>query len=299
MSAAAMNMPVRAAGLAKSHASFGGAIRSEWRKALSLRSTWVLLILNAVLLAFGGAFFAWAYTVFMTDGEGSAMLAGDQFWYAVTSMTTNCMIVVGIYGVMAITTEYSTGSIQASLTVDPNRVRFFSAKGVVTALLTFASSLVGVLISWGLVSAILSNVEILPLGAGEAAIPWVKILGAPAMLALAALIAQGLGGLCRSTVGGLFAYLGLIMIVPTVLQVGMYGGQKFAWTQSLAHVLPDAATGIFIEGGGESIASSTAGYFEEGTVYTPLWWQAGLIVLAWAAVCYAIGLLTVRSRDLK
>lgn len=301
-----------------------GAIRSELTKALSLRSTMILMALNALLLPGGAAILAWAYRFMSTvDPRTGKMMAHPEplpaslMWSAVGGFVSTCMIVVAIFGVMAITTEYVTSSVQSTLVANPRRVLFLNAKTLVTAVLTFLSSLAGLMLSWLAVHLMLADIGVKALAESERVLPWMTLLGGSAVLTLTAVMAVGCGGVCRSTVGGIFSMIGILMIAPSILSLASFGGDRFRWVQSISRCLPDRAVRNFLTGGvnagleGGNVSMSAGGSAVSGAsaasaasaasdgVFDPTWWQSGLILLAWVVVIYAIGTLVVKRSDIK
>ena len=145
-----------------------------------------------------------------------------------------------------------------------------------------------------------------------------------------AVLGVGLGGLCRSTMGGVFALVGLLIIVPSALSMASLAGDRFAWLQSLARCLPDQAAGNVLTAGvdvavsssstnvsvdveamntaagsatgasaGSVTAAGSAAASDPSGLFDPTWWQSGLIVLAWMTVAYIIGMMVVRRSDVK
>lgn len=305
--------------------TFLNALRAELCKALSLKSTYVLLIINALLLPAGSALMAWAMAFLMsldpatgTTTDDPQPVAESYMWGSASAFVPTCLLVTGILGVMAVTVEYSSSTIQSSLTANPRRVMFLNAKTLVTAALAFVSSLVGLLLAWAAAYALLSPVGMTPLADGEHALPWVSILGGALLLTAMAVLGVGLGGVCRSTMGGVFALVGLLIIVPSALSMASLAGDRFAWLQSLARCLPDQAVGNVLTAGVDVVVSSSstnvsidvgsADAIAETTVaatpetsglFEPTWWQSGLILLAWVVVAYAIGAIVVRRSDVK
>ncbi|NMA53980.1 MAG: hypothetical protein GX953_04635, partial [Bifidobacterium sp.] len=192
------------------------------------------------------------------------------------------------------------------------------------------SSLVGLLLAWAAAYALLSPVGMTPLADGEHALPWVSILGGALLLTAMAVLGVGLGGVCRSTMGGVFALVGLLIIVPSALSMASLAGDRFAWLQSLARCLPDQAVGNVLTAGvdvavsssstnvsvdveamntaagsatgasaGSVTAAGSAAASDPGGLFEPTWWQSGLILLAWVVVAYAIGAIVVRRSDVK
>lgn len=305
--------------------TFLNAVRAELCKALSLKSTYVLLIINALLLPAGSALLAWAMSFVMSiDPQTGEFLDTPQpvaesfMWSSAAGFVPTCLLVTGIFGVMAVSVEYSSSTIQSSLVANPRRMMFLNAKTLVTAALAFVSSLVGLLLAWAAAYALLSPVGMTPLADGEHALPWVSILGGALLLTAMAVLGVGLGGLCRSTMGGVFALVGLLIIAPSALSMASLAGDRFAWLQSVARCLPDQAasnvltagvdvvvssssTNVSIDvGSADAIAETTvAATPETSGLFEPTWWQSGLILLAWVVVAYAIGAIVVRRSDVK
>ena len=305
--------------------TFLNAVRAELCKALSLKSTYVLLIINALLLPVGSALMAWAMAFLMsldpatgTTTDDPQPVAESYMWGSASAFVPTCLLVTGILGVMAVTVEYSSSTIQSSLTANPRRVMFLNAKTLVTAALAFVSSLVGLLLAWAAAYALLSPVGMTPRADGEQARRWVSTLGGALLLTAMAVLGVGLGGVCRSTMGGVFALVGLLIIVPSALSMASLAGDRFAWLQSLARCLPDQAAGNVLTAGvdvavsspstnvstdvgpADAIAETTvAATPETSGLFEPTWWQSGLILLAWVVVAYAIGAIVVRRSDVK
>lgn len=317
--------------------TFLNALRAEICKASSLKSTYVLLIINALLLPVGSALMAWAMAFLMsldpatgTTTDDPQPVAESYMWGSASAFVPTCLLVTGILGVMAVTVEYSSSTIQSSLTANPRRVMFLNAKTLVTAALAFVSSLVGLLLAWAAAYALLSPVGMTPLADGEHALPWVSILGGALLLTAMAVLGVGLGGLCRSTMGGVFALVGLLIIAPSALSMASLAGDRFAWLQSVARCLPDQAVGNVLTAGvdvavsssstnvsvdveamntaagsaagasaGSVTAAGSAAASDPSGLFDPTWWQSGLIVLAWMVVAYIIGMMVVRRSDVK
>lgn len=180
--------------------TFAGAVRSEWCKMWSAMSTYVLLVLCVAFFAVNSLMIGWLLN-FMASQE--AMPVGmEDVWTTVSTGATDGMLIVGILGVMVMTSEYSSQSIITSLTVNPRRAMFMDAKALVLAAVTFLASFVGVLVAWGCAwlmvhGAISTGTQAMP-----AALPWVTLLGVPLAMALTAVMAMGFGTMLRSTVGG-------------------------------------------------------------------------------------------------
>ena len=305
--------------------TFLNAVRAELCKALSLKSTYVLLVINAVLLPIGSALLAWAMSFVMSlDPQTGEILDTQQpvaesfMWSAVSSFVPTCLLVTGIFGVMAVTVEYSSSTIQSSLVANPRRVMFLNAKTLVVAALAFLSSLIGLLLAWGVAYALLSPGGLTSLTDAERVLPCMSVFGGALLLTAMAVLAVGLGGVCRSTMGGVFALVGVLIIAPSVLSMASLVGDRFAWLQSVARCLPDQAASNFLTAGVDVAVSSSSTNVsvdveamdaaagatvaitpDASGLFEPTWWQSGLILLAWVVAAYVIGAMVVRRSDVK
>ncbi|WP_289093581.1 hypothetical protein [uncultured Bifidobacterium sp.] len=305
--------------------TFLNAVRAELCKALSLKSTYVLLVINAVLLPIGSALLSWAMAFVMSlDPQTGEILDTPQpvaesfMWSAVSSFVPTCLLVTGIFGVMAVTVEYSSSTIQSSLVANPRRVMFLNAKTLVVAALAFLSSLIGLLLAWGVAYPLLSPGGLTSLTDAERALPYMSVFGGALLLTAMAVLAVGLGGVCRSTMGGVFALVGVLIIAPSVLSMASLVGDRFAWLQSVARCLPDQAASNFLTAGVDVAVSSSSTNVsvdveamdaaagatvamtpDASGLFEPTWWQSGLILLAWVVAAYVIGVMVVRRSDVK
>src|SRR3546814_17112605 len=97
--------------------TFPRALRSEWIKLSTLRSTWWSIGIVAALTI--GIALLIALAINDPDFLGiQAVVLPIQF----------TMLLAGILGVIAVTGEYSTGMIRSTLTADPIRGSVLSAK---------------------------------------------------------------------------------------------------------------------------------------------------------------------------
>ena len=59
-------------------------------------------------------------------------ISAADMWAVLASSGSTAALVIGIFGVMAITSEYTTSAVQSSLTVNPRRGMFYATKSVAT-----------------------------------------------------------------------------------------------------------------------------------------------------------------------
>ncbi len=139
-------------------AGFVGAMRSEFTKIRSVRSTyWTLLAL--VLACVGiGALFSWGQTQRILRFEHGTTFRGGKVPPGFAEHIANEIrsqaasislfglligqLIIIVLGALAITSEYSTGMIRTSLTAMPRRGTVFAAKGVVFGFVALVVGLV-------------------------------------------------------------------------------------------------------------------------------------------------------------
>jgi ABC-2 type transport system permease protein len=263
--------------------SFRGAVVSEFTKLLALRTSWWLSIITLALGGVVAGAVAVSYQYFMSDNP---YFTGEALQLATQGQTGSyfAMILLGALGVIAITTEYSTGAIRSSLTAVPQRVLLLSAKAlalavwtaVVTAVLILISHLLTSLIAEPLSPADIFDAEI----AGMYAATWATVL-------LTALLGFGLGALLRSSAGGIVV-LAVIMFVLQIVFSILYGvTDGAAWVETLLRVEYMNLVDNFI--------NPEAGALSPAPPLEP--WQAGIGLMIWAAAPLALGALRFTRRD--
>lgn len=208
---------------------------SEWTKLRSLRSTqWTLLAL--VVTSIGLAALGCAVNAHDWPNFTAADRASWDPTNTSLSGTILGQLAIGVFGVLAITAEYSSGTIRASLTAVPRRTRWFVAKAsvyglaalVVGEVVSFASFLMGQAIFSGRVpSASLTNLEV------------VRAVGlAGVYLSLVCLLAMALGTILRHTAAAITVVVALLLVVPGVVSALPGGIQN-----SVGRFLPEQLGG--------------------------------------------------------
>ena len=276
--------------------TLSGSVRGELRKMLSLRSTWTLLLIVMLLQPLSTGLMAratriWAGLDRQIDFLPAHLFpaSSDVFWLSVASGLFPGVIVAGILGVLVLTREFSGDTIESTLTANPRRGMVLMAKGLALALLTWLAAQAGLLLSWSLATLLLPG-KSGALPASKPGLALIDLLGGPLVLVLFALMGLGLGALSRSKVGGIGLLLGLTVILPLILGL-MWGLIPHAdWLQTLFGLTPASLLRTFLSG---------LGWTSEASVgWWPSWWQAGLIMVVWTALCCALGTLVFRRTDI-
>lgn len=207
-------------------------VHSEWIKLRTVRSTWVSLLLIVVISVGLSALIsyvtanAWTPTASLQD-----RLQYDPVRTAQAGVLV-AQFVVGVLGVLFISSEYSSGLIRTSLSAVTHRVNVLVAKAIVltiTLLVTgetaaFSSSLVSraMLLSHG------GRVVAADSPALQATSRYIPVLNltSPGVLratllagvyvALLGLCGLGLGFILRSGAGAISLFVGVLLVVPIV-----------------------------------------------------------------------------------
>jgi ABC-2 type transport system permease protein len=99
---------------------FRHALRMEWIKLRSLRSTWWTVAITA----------AGAVGIAVAVGAGTKNANGDLTNNALAGIAVG-LLTIGVLGVLVMTGEYSSGSIRSTLAVIPSRPLVLAAKATV------------------------------------------------------------------------------------------------------------------------------------------------------------------------
>ncbi|KUJ64470.1 ABC transporter [Streptomyces albus subsp. albus] len=192
--------------------NLGHALRSEWTKIKSVRSTmWTLGVLILLVVGIG---FAAAAGLSGKDLEGNSPLA---FGFIGVLLGVLCVITLGV---LVISSEYGTGMIRTTLTACPSRSRVLTAKAVVFFLLTFTVMAACTLVTALLDDALLGDNPGTVAATGE---DWFKtVLGVSAYVSLLGLLSLYVGSLIRHSAGAITIMIGVVLL-PLVLAIFMQG----------------------------------------------------------------------------
>lgn len=263
--------------------SLTGAVRSEIAKLNALRTCWWLSVITVGLGGFMAGVVAFSVQHLMADDPGGA---GDAMELATQGQAGSyfAMFLLGALGVIAISTEYSTGAIRSSVTVVPQRSLLLSAKAV--ALLVWAAAVAAILV---LLSHLLTSFIAESLSPGDMFDAEIAAMYAAtwATVTLTALLGFGFGVLLRSAAGGIVVLAVALFVVQivTFILYDITGGA--AWVETLLQVeymnLVDALV--------------NPGTGEGGIIAVLEPWQAGIGLLIWVAVPLTLGALRFTRSD--
>src|SRR5215469_14280441 len=192
-------------------AGFADALRSEFTKIRSTRSTyWTLLALVVVTVGIGAL--ACAGTASHPQGITKATFDGTQ--QSLGGLYVG-QLVIAVLGALTITSEYSTGMIRTTLSVQPRRGTVFAAKALVFAAVTLATGLIASFASFFLGQALMSGHH-LSVTLGDPNVLR-AVIGGGLFLAACGMLAYGLGAILRHTAAAITAAVGLLFVLSALV----------------------------------------------------------------------------------
>jgi ABC-2 type transport system permease protein len=248
------------------------ALEAEWIKLRSVRSTtWMLLALVGLTIALGVVSSSTSHTAGGPGGdEDVVMLSLVGVYFA--------QIAVVAFGVLAICSEYATGTIRTTFAANPRRREVLAAKTAIVGALVLAAAAVAAVASFYIGQAILrsngythENGYTFSLGDADTLR---KVAVAAAYPVLLAVLSLGLAAILRNTATAITVLLGLLF-VPWIV-----GG---VLPEHLAHTIEEATPMV-------GIAAQ-----EQGAPIDP--WVGFAVTAAWAAAALVVALWLVARRD--
>jgi ABC-2 type transport system permease protein len=188
----------------------GRVLRSEWIKLSTLRSTTITFAVAVAAMIGISVLISWA-----TVDNWATMSAEDRRSVAVEEVVLSgrhlAQLAIGVVGVMAITGEYATGMIRATLAAVPRRLPVLWAKLGVYAAVTLALMLVASFAGFFAGNAVLAEHWDFHLSD-----PGVlrSVFGAAISLTLICLLGTALGFIVRNTAGAISTLFFILMVLP-------------------------------------------------------------------------------------
>ncbi|MDC4232378.1 ABC transporter permease [Actinomyces sp. B33] len=199
------------------------AVRAEWIKLRSLRSTWVTSLATvAITVAFGAGM-----TIALASFDGGSAEAPHM----IAAGSIFGQLVVAVLGALIVTGEYSSGQIRSTLAATPKRTRVLLGKSLVGAAWAFLLGAASILIAWGISFPFLGEHAIGLTDPEYLGYVW----GTALSYAGISLMSSALGFLLRSTAGAVTAIAVLLFVLTIPLSVAAV---KWDWATKIAQVLP-------------------------------------------------------------
>ncbi len=258
---------------------FSHLMAAEWTKIRSVRSTvWTILIFIVVTIGFtalitwltasnwNGPHAATRDASFLNDPTGGILGVGGFLGE----------MVIGVLGVLVISTEYSTGVIRSSLLAVPRRLHMLAAKVIVFAALLFVVAEVVMFSSFFIGATILhSHVQV---ALGDRNVTR-AVIGDGLYLTVIGIFSLAIGGLIRHTAGGIATAIGAMFLLPIIGPL-----LPSSWGAHINAYLPVQA-------------GSVIGSTNQSASQLLSAWQGFGVLCIWAAVLLAGAAVLLRKRD--
>ncbi len=191
-------------------------ILSEWTKFRSLRSTRYAL-LATVVLTVGLALVAAVGVL----SQWSGMTAADRATFEPLQVSVVGaqlgVLVIGVLGVLMMTSEFSTGLASSTFAAVPRRLPVLWGKAAVYSAVALTVTVPATLVAFFSSQAILSGSNLqIDFGHSDVAR---AVLGSALYLTIAGLLGLGLGGIFRSTAAGVTSLTGLLFVLPLLVMI--------------------------------------------------------------------------------
>lgn len=256
--------------------TFPRVIHSEWVKFRSLRSNWITIIAAvAIIIGIGALATAMLSGAISSAGGGPGDNTTDPTTSSLSGMLL-AQIVMGILGVLVMTSEFSSGMIRTTFSAVPKRLPVLWAKAIVVAGVTFAVALpasfavffIGQGILGSGMQANLSDDGVLR-----------AVIGSAGYLTAIALLGLGLGSILRQAAGAIGSLFVLLLIAPGLLGLVLPASTGDTFLKYLPSNAGNAFTTI---GSTDSLLSPTMGM---------------LVLVGWVAVFLASAAVLLKRRD--
>lgn len=202
--------------------SFPRILRSELAKLSALRSTLWLSLTAIVLASMMTALTIFSVGVMFEDGgfyvgQADADIVADLVGQGLMIGLYFSLILIGCVGVLAVTSEFGSGSIRSSLAAVPRRLPFVAAKALAVAVYAVV---VGTLLIVGMAAALMVFASSQGIGVDLTDGNLWQVLGANLGVVVAcALLGLGLGLVIRSSAGGIVVLAVLMFVAPMALNM--------------------------------------------------------------------------------
>ena len=250
-------------------------IRAEWRKFISLRSTkWSLLLSFVIVVAFGGIA-AYGTTLRWDDFSPLRRAVFDPTAQSLGGIFFG-QLVLGALGVLVLSSEYSSGSIRATMAAIPRRPRVLLAKILVLGVAGLVVATATMFAAFFFTQWMLGPIEVQDTLASPNTLR--AIIGASLFLVAVALLGLGLAAVLRHTAGAISSLFGLLLVLPLLVNF-----LPEEWQAEINPYLPVIAGLRIVQ------TKPVVPGFDP--------WVSLLLMFGYATVALLIGVFLLRRRD--
>jgi ABC-type transport system involved in multi-copper enzyme maturation permease subunit len=263
------------------------ALRYEWARMFTLRSTWWIVALSILIPA--GLAGLLAANIAAADFEGyeDVVTAVVLTQGAVLGFPLLVAYLTSLLGVFTFGHEYRHGMVRATLTAVPRRAPVMVAKVVLTAIVVAATSLVSMLASL-LVGLAFGGTRLID--AGDE-VTWQVVGGVVGYSTLFALVGLALAAIFRNQIAALVTVLLAPTVVEQVLAAVLTIPDALSSVEFLTRYLPfDAGSQLY----------KPSNVFDVTEVFGPTPLEpltGGLVMLLFTAVLLALAYVLFAERD--
>jgi ABC-2 type transport system permease protein len=190
------------------------AVTAEVTKFRSVRSTYWSLAAAAVLTVGLAAIIGFAISNAWTEMAAAERAGFNAVEPSLVGLWLG-QLAIGTLGILAITSEYATGLIRTTLAAVPRRRTLLMAKATVVGAVSLAVGTALSLASFGIAQVFLSRRDI-QASLGDPGVARV-VFGGGLFIAVIALVGLALGTVIRHTAGTVVSLVGLVFLLPNVL----------------------------------------------------------------------------------
>ncbi|WP_327357187.1 ABC transporter permease [Streptomyces sp. NBC_01304] len=266
-------------------ARFRDLLAAEWIKLWSLRSTYWVLFVGALVViginvnsALSNAdLLANQPAVNPRDPGMRIDPMGPAF---VEPAYQILMLIAGSVGAISVFGEYTSGLIRTTFTAVPARRPVVAAKIVVVTVVTLVLGTVVAAASFGVTQSILGEYGGRSLGDPGS----LRAVAGSALLApVCAVVGMALGALIRHATGTVVAVVAALLLLPA-----LFGGETYRWVAEIGNAMPLSAWFALIQG-----PTSTWDLGRYQTSVTEAW----IVFAAWPLVAGLVAVFVVDRRD--
>jgi len=279
MTAVAPAAPTSAVDAAR-RVGFSHLLMAEWTKIRSVRSTlWTLVIFAVVSLGLTGLI-TWLTIRALNSGQAGQGsdngIAADPVNFILGTGLGLGQLAICVLGVLVITSEYSSGTIRASLLATPRRYPMLIAKGLVFSALVFV---IGEAVAFGsfFIGAAIVHSHF-PVSLSQPNVTR-AVIGSGLYLTVLGLFALAIGSLIRHTAGAITTVIGLVLVI-----FNLTGLLPSSWGAHIHAYMPTVA-GLLV----------TQDKEQAGQLLSA--WQGFGVFCAWTALLLIIGGYLLQRRD--
>ncbi|MFD7261927.1 ABC transporter permease [Streptomyces sp. NPDC059874] len=267
-------------------ARFGDLLAAEWIKMRSLRSTYWVLVLSAVVAIAINVNAVHADLPYIDQPppptHDTPPFKYDPLHRGMNDIAAAIMaLAAAAFGAITVFGEYATGMIRTTLAAVPDRRAVVMAKVVPVTAITFLLGATASVTSFFTTNAMLASRHV---GLSIHDPGCLRAVAAYALIVpVSGLIGLAFGAVLRHATASIIGVVGLLFIVPM-----LFGGDRYRPLKEIGNHLPMAARSRL---GLNPDSYTTLGAYP-GTI-TGAW----IALAAWAAVSVALAVTVVRRRD--